>query len=270
MILFYFRAVVPTFRLILPIKTNRAAIMASKHDNALPEKRIFDHASLASPTEDDPPAERCASDKHNDFDYTQDAADRSRMCDSENCENFLCKSNGRLEKKDSVPGSKTVIEGGPKTELDGISRLTYGSKEHRDEDETKLAVRLEKMRGAVKTLLECVGEDVDREGLLNTPLRYAQTLLFMTKGYQDDVQDATNNALFPEGHDEIVIVKDIDISSLCEHHLVPFIGKAGTSLSLHEFQTLNLQDKGLLQLPDAHRLCPFWHCHRPFKAPPNC
>ncbi|KAJ0103738.1 hypothetical protein J7T55_011008 [Diaporthe amygdali] len=184
------------------------------------KKRIFDHASLASPTEDDPPAERCASDKHNDFDYIQDAADHSRMCDPANCENSLCKSNGRLEKKGSVPGSRAVIEGGPKTELDGISRLTYGSKEHRDEDETKLAVKLEKMRGAVKTLLECVGEDVDREGLLDTPSRYAKALLFMTKGYQDDVQDAANNALFPEGHDGIVIVKDIDISSLCEHHLM--------------------------------------------------
>lgn len=84
------------------------------------------------------------------------------------------------------------------------------------------------MRGAVRTLLECVGEDPDREGLLDTPSRYAKALLDFTSGYQVNVEDIVNNALFHEGHNEMVIVKDIEIHSLCEHHLVPFIGKVRT------------------------------------------
>lgn len=85
--------------------------------------------------------------------------------------------------------------------------------------------RLKKMCGAVRTLLECIGEDPDREGLLNTPLRYAKALLCLTKGYDGNVHDIAGNALFREGHRELVIVKGIDICSTCEHHLLPFTGK---------------------------------------------
>jgi GTP cyclohydrolase I len=81
------------------------------------------------------------------------------------------------------------------------------------------------MQGAVRTLLECIGEDPDRDGLLDTPSRYSKALLFLTKGYHANLKDIVNNALFHEGHNDMVIVKDIDISSLCEHHLVPFTGK---------------------------------------------
>ncbi|EJT97718.1 GTP cyclohydrolase I [Dacryopinax primogenitus] len=85
--------------------------------------------------------------------------------------------------------------------------------------------REEKLADAVRTLLECIGEDPDREGLMRTPVRYAQALLWMTRGYEVRLSEVINDAIFAEDHDEMVIVRDIDFSSLCEHHLVPFTGK---------------------------------------------
>lgn len=85
--------------------------------------------------------------------------------------------------------------------------------------------RTDKLAGAVRTLLECIGEDPDREGLARTPERYAKALLWMTKGYEERLPDVIGSAVFAEDHDEMVIVRDIDIFSLCEHHLVPFTGK---------------------------------------------
>lgn len=85
--------------------------------------------------------------------------------------------------------------------------------------------RLERMTGAVKVILECIGEDAAREGLLKTPERYARAMLFFTRGYTDRIEDIVNGALFEENHDEMIIVKDIEIFSMCEHHLVPFRGR---------------------------------------------
>jgi GTP cyclohydrolase I len=84
------------------------------------------------------------------------------------------------------------------------------------------------MESAVRTLLECIGEDTKREGLKDTPSRYAKALLFLTKGYQSNVNEVINGALFHGGHNQMIIVKNIDISSLCEHHLVPFTGKVNS------------------------------------------
>ena len=85
--------------------------------------------------------------------------------------------------------------------------------------------RLSKIENAVRTILDCVGEDQDRPGLLNTPSRFAKAIMTFTDGYGQDIRSIVNNAIFDEDHNEMVIVKDIEVFSLCEHHLVPFIGK---------------------------------------------
>lgn len=113
----------------------------------------------------------------------------------------------------------------PVIDFDGLSRPSKGTRERLEESPEKAVERLDRMAGAVRTLLECVGEDPDREGILATPERYANAMLFFTKGYQQNVADIVNGAIFHEGHNEMVIVKDIDIFSMCEHHLVPFTGK---------------------------------------------
>lgn len=81
------------------------------------------------------------------------------------------------------------------------------------------------MQQLVRQLLEAIGEDPTREGLVDTPKRVAKALQFMTSGYQADIDDVINNALFSVDYSEMVIVKDVDFYSLCEHHLLPFFGK---------------------------------------------
>ncbi|XP_076463888.1 LOW QUALITY PROTEIN: GTP cyclohydrolase 1-like [Babylonia areolata] len=76
-----------------------------------------------------------------------------------------------------------------------------------------------------KAILQDLGEDTQRQGLLKTPERASKALMFFTKGYQENIQDVLNDAVFDEDHDEMVIVRDIEMFSLCEHHLVPFMGK---------------------------------------------
>ncbi|KAH8654029.1 hypothetical protein BGZ60DRAFT_386808 [Tricladium varicosporioides] len=113
----------------------------------------------------------------------------------------------------------------PVIDFDGLSRPSAGTRERKSETTEQAAARLDKLSGAVRTILECLGEDPNREGLLGTPERYAKAMLFFTKGYQENVRDIVNDAIFHEGHNELVIVKDIEVFSLCEHHLVPFTGK---------------------------------------------
>ncbi|KAJ2084083.1 hypothetical protein H4R24_000292 [Coemansia sp. RSA 988] len=110
-------------------------------------------------------------------------------------------------------------------DLKGLSWPSIGAEQRRSESAEERTARLQKMSGAVQTLLECIGEDPDRAGLLKTPERYAKALMFLTKGYDESMNDIINGALFDEDHEEMVIVRDIDIFSLCEHHLVPFCGK---------------------------------------------
>jgi GTP cyclohydrolase I len=81
------------------------------------------------------------------------------------------------------------------------------------------------MQDLVRKLLAELGEDPHREGLLNTPRRVEKALRFLTSGYDADIDQVLNNALFTVDYSEMVIVKDIDFYSLCEHHLLPFFGK---------------------------------------------
>ena len=82
-----------------------------------------------------------------------------------------------------------------------------------------------KIRTLIKDLLKNIGEDPDREGLLDTPRRVADAYEFLTSGYDKKIEEVMNDALFNEKYDEMVLVKNIDFYSLCEHHMLPFYGK---------------------------------------------
>ncbi|MCQ2307340.1 MAG: GTP cyclohydrolase I FolE [Bacteroidales bacterium] len=86
--------------------------------------------------------------------------------------------------------------------------------------------RTEKLMEHYRAILKLLGEDPDREGLLKTPLRMAKSMQFLTQGYNLDPMEILLSARFKEDYRQMVIVKDIELFSMCEHHLIPFIGKA--------------------------------------------
>ncbi|NEO30617.1 MAG: GTP cyclohydrolase I FolE [Symploca sp. SIO3C6] len=84
----------------------------------------------------------------------------------------------------------------------------------------------QELMDAVRTMLLNIGEDPEREGLLKTPKRVAEAMQFLTSGYTQSLEEIVNGAIFDEGHNEMVLVRDINFFSLCEHHMLPFMGKA--------------------------------------------
>ena len=89
------------------------------------------------------------------------------------------------------------------------------------------------MEEHIRAILKAIGEDPDREGLLRTPQRVAQALSFLTRGYEMDPAKVINDALFTEEYEEMIVQKDIDFYSLCEHHMLPFFGKAHVAYIPH-------------------------------------
>ncbi len=98
--------------------------------------------------------------------------------------------------------------------------MAYNKLENFDNDTT------EQIASHYKEILRLLGEDINREGLLKTPDRVARSMQFLTKGYEEDGTQILRDAMFKEEYQQMVVVKDIELYSMCEHHLLPFYGKA--------------------------------------------
>ncbi|KAK9313034.1 hypothetical protein V1522DRAFT_412089 [Lipomyces starkeyi] len=124
--------------------------------------------------------------------------------------------------KISRPASPYTLN--PPIDFDGLSWPSVGTRERLESTPEETAAKIGRIADAVRIILTEIGEDPTREGLLSTPERYAKAIMFFTKGYEQNIRNVINRAVFEEDHDEMVVVKDIPVFSLCEHHMVPFTG----------------------------------------------
>ena len=170
---------------------------------------IAEHAetvTIASETTTEDSSNQVPSDTDNDTLICRLTSGNVCICDT--CES----TRQRMIHRSGKRTSSSVVE---------ETFITKKAKLAEAENEAKLI----KMESACRTILECIGEDPDREGLVKTPNRWAKALLFFTQGYNQTCHEVTNGAVFQENHDEMVVVRDICIHSLCEHHMVPFTGR---------------------------------------------
>ena len=128
-----------------------------------------------------------------------------------------------------------------------------------EEVNEKTLLAREELAGHYKSIINLLGEDVDREGLLKTPERVAKAMQFLTKGYHEDPAAVLRGAMFKEeDYKQMVIVKDIDFFSLCEHHMLPFFGKAHVAYipkkyitGLSKIPRLQIQERLTMQIKDC-------------------
>lgn len=147
-----------------------------------------------------------------------------------------------------------------------LTNPAHSTRTRLTESPSSLAEREQQIRDATNTILTCIGEDPLRPGLLGTPDRFARAILASTQGYSQSVHSIVNDAIFPEDSNDMVIISDIRLSSLCEHHLLPFEGSlhvgyipSGRVLGLSKFARvaemfaarLQIQERLTRQIADA-------------------
>ena len=123
---------------------------------------------------------------------------------------------------DSMKVSETADNNSPRISIRPDRNSSHGQESNVP---VPSEVGQEEMMAAVRTMLLGVGEDPEREGLLKTPKRVAEAMRFLTSGYSQSLEELLNGAIFDEGHNEMVLVRDISVFSMCEHHMLPFMGR---------------------------------------------